>query len=324
MKTTTVHFRTETSGFSRGGLKSTIVFIVGPTAAGKTRLSIKLAKRLKGEIISADSMQVYKGMNITSQAATGRKQLGVRHHLVGVLDPSKEYNVSIFKERAEGIISSILKRAKVPIIVGGSGLYVKALIDGLFPSPASDMAFRLRMAKFAEKHGSPKLHKKLAKIDPDSAGSIHPNDARRIIRALELYNSTGNTMTELKLRTKGLGDRFRIKMFGLNMSREKIYEAINIRAEQMFKEGLVGEIKRLSEKKLSKTARMALGYKEVFGFINGEYGLDESKEMLKMNTRRFAKRQLAWFRAWGKRVKWFDPEKIADARIIEAIKRKVF
>jgi len=197
---------------------------------------------------------------------------------------------------------------------------VKALIDGLFPSPEADMAFRLRMAKYAKKYGSPKLHKKLAKIDPDSAGNIHPNDARRIIRALELYESTGNTMTELKLQTKGLGDRFRIKMFGLNMPREKLYEAINQRTEEMFKEGLIGEVKKLSGKKLSKTARMALGYKEVLGFIKNEYGLDEAKESLKMNTRRFAKRQLAWFRAWGKRVTWFDPGETSNERIVKEIK----
>jgi len=307
-----------------GRLKPTLIFIVGPTAAGKTRLSIKLAKRLKGEIISVDSMQVYKGMNITSQAATGRKRLGVRHHLVGELDPSKEYNVNIFREKAEEIIASILKREKIPIIVGGSGLYVKALIDGLFPSPKADMIFRLRMSKYAKKYGSPKLHKKLAKIDPDSAASIHPNDTRRIIRALELYDSTGKTMTELKLETKGIGDRFRIRMFGLNMPREKIYEAINNRVEQMLKEGLTREVKRLSGKKLSKTARMALGYKEVLGFIEGKYGLDEARDMLKMNTRRFAKRQMAWFRAWGKRVTWFDPEKISAARIVKMIKRKAF
>jgi len=307
-----------------GRLKPTLIFIVGPTAAGKTRLSIKLAKRLKGEIISVDSMQVYKGMNITSQAVTGRKQLGVRHHLVGELDPSKEYNVNVFREKSEEIIASILKRGKVPIIVGGSGLYVKALIDGLFPSPEADMVFRGRMLEYAKKYGSSKLHKKLAKIDPNSAASIHPNDTRRIIRALELYDSTGKTMTELKLETKGLGNRFRIRMFGLNMPREKLYEAINNRVEQMFKDGLTREVKRLSEKKLSKTARMALGYKEVLGFIEGEYGADEAKEMLKMNTRRFAKRQMAWFRAWGKRVTWFDPEKISDVRIVEMIKRKAF
>lgn len=306
-----------------GRLKPTLIFIIGPTAVGKTRLSIKLAKRLKGEIISVDSMQIYKGMGITSQAAVGRKPGGIKHHLVGELDPSREYNVNIFREKSEKIIESILKRGKVPIFVGGSGLYVKTLIAGLFPSPEADMVFRNRMMKYAKKYGSPGLRKKLAKIDPDSARLIHPNDARRVIRALELRHSTGKTMTELKLETKGLGGRFRIKMFGLNMPREKIYEAINQRTEHMFEAGLVREVKKLAGKRLSKTARMALGYKEVLGFIRGEYDLDGAKDILKMNTRRFAKRQLAWFRALPGRVKWFDPGKTSDERIVQAIKRKV-
>ena len=306
-----------------GRLKPTLIFLIGPTAAGKTRLSMKLARRLNGEIISVDSMQIYKGMEITSQAAIGSKPGGIRHHLIGELEPSREYNVNIFRKKAENIIESILKRGKTPIVVGGSGLYVKALIDGLFPSPEADMAFRSRMMKYVKQHGSPRLHKELVKIDPDSAERIHPNDARRISRALELYNSTGKTMTALKLQTKGLGGRFRIKMFGLNMPRGKIYEAIDKRTEHMFEAGLAAEVKKLSKKRLSKTARMALGYKEVLGYIRGEYDLDEAKDILKMNTRRFAKRQLAWFRAWGRRVKWFDPGKTNDERILQIIEERV-
>ena len=179
-------------------MKPTVVFLVGPTATGKTSLAIKLAKRLKGEIVSADSMQVYKRMRVISQAPSRSEMGGIRHHLVSILDPSTDYNVSSFRKKATEAIRSIVRRGKIPIVAGGSGLYIKALVDGLFPSPEADIRFREKLGRFIKKYGSARAHKKLAAIDPDSAARIHPNDARRIIRALELYNVTGRTMTELK------------------------------------------------------------------------------------------------------------------------------
>jgi len=284
-------------------IKKAVTFIVGPTAIGKSRFAVKLAKRVNGEIISADSMQVYKGMRILSQAPPPAEKKKVKHHLAGIFDPRKEYSVAAFIRKANPLIDSIIKRGKTPIVAGGSGLYIKALIDGLFPSPSADLKFRSKMRKFVLKYGSSKLHRKLAGIDPDAAKAIHPNDARRIIRALELYHSTGQTMTALKKKTRGLKDKYGIKIIGLTAPREEIYSRINSRVDKMFREGLVNEVRRLKKKRLGRTAQAALGLKEVAGYLNGEYGLDEAKEILKKNTRRFAKRQLTWFRR-ERRIKW--------------------
>lgn len=305
-----------------GRLKPVVIFIVGPTATGKTRLSIKLAKRLNGEIVSADSMQVYKGMRISSQAPRRAEMLGVRHHLVSILDPSAEYNVNIFRKKATEAIRSIVRRGKTPIVVGGSGLYIRALIDGLFPSPEADMIFRKKTEKFIKKYGSASAHKKLARIDPDSAAKIHPNDARRIIRALELYYTTGRTMTELKMETKGLKDEFRIKLFGLIRLREDMYRMIEDRIEEMLALGMVIEVKKLLKGYLSKTSRAALGIKEIAGYLKGEYDLEAAKELLKMNTRRFAKRQMTWFRA-DRRIKWIDLGKMTSREALSIMAKGV-
>ena len=284
-----------------------IIFIVGPTAIGKTSLSLKIAKRLKGEIISSDSMQVYKGMDILSQAPR-LSDSRIKHHLVKIITPGKEYSAASFRKSAAKIITSIIRRGKTPIVVGGSGLYIKALVDGLFPSPPADEKFRKKMYNFASKYGNKELHKKLFKIDPQAAESIHPNDSRRIVRALELYNSTGRTMTELKKSTKGLKDLYDIRVFGLIAPRERIYANIDSRVDEMFDSGVIAEVRALKKRKLSKTAAAVLGFKEISGYLDGEYGLEEANSMMKMNTRRFAKRQLTWFKA-DKRIKWFDVSK---------------
>ena len=302
--------------------KSIIIFVVGPTAIGKTRLAVKLAKRIHGEIISCDSMQVYKGMRILSQVPNISERKGVMHHLAGVLDPGKEYNAAIFSRKAVRVIRAIIKKRKIPIVVGGSGLYAKALIDGIFPSPKADYAFRSDMNTFVSHHGSPCLYKRLSKIDASTAKAIHPNDARRIIRALEIYHSTGKTMTELKGETKGLADTNDIRIFGLTMPREDIYENINRRVDKMFGEGIVNEVKALKKRNLSKTAKAVLGLKEITGYLDGENDLETAKRLLKRNTRRFAKRQLTWFRA-DKRVRWFDLKKYNDSIIIKNITKEV-
>ena len=296
--------------------KKTVIFIVGPTAIGKTAFAIKLARRIGGEIVSADSMQVYKGMRCLSQAPGAAENRIARHHLAGSLDPNKEYNAAVFIKEASAIIESIMKRGNVPIVTGGSGLYVKRLIDGLFPSPNADLKFRRKMGKFAAKYGSRRLHSRLSKIDSASAGAIHPNDTRRIIRALEIYNSTGRTMTELKASTCGLKDRYTIKIIGLTRPREEIYSQIDMRVNKMFKAGVVREVRALKRKRLSKTAREVLGFKEISGYLGGRYDKDAVKDMLKMNTRRFAKRQLTWFRA-DRRIRWFDVSKTNDKNLIK-------
>jgi tRNA dimethylallyltransferase len=290
--------------------KSAIIFIVGPTAIGKTALAIKVARRVKGEIISADSMQIYKGMRILSQAPSVIEKRKARHHLVGSLDSGKEYSVALFIKKAPGIINSIIKKRRIPIIAGGSGLYVRGLIDGLFTSPEADEKFRKRMAGFAARYGSKKLHSKLAKIDPQSAKKIHPNDLRRTIRALELHELTGKTMTELKSSTRGLKDKYNIKIFGLIMPRDEIYSRIDERVDKMFRGRVMEEVRNLRRKRLSKTAKGVLGFSEISAHLAGRCTRDEAKDMLKMNTRRFAKRQLTWFRP-DKRIKWLDIGKMS-------------
>ncbi|MCX5678019.1 MAG: tRNA (adenosine(37)-N6)-dimethylallyltransferase MiaA [Candidatus Omnitrophica bacterium] len=298
------------------------MFIVGPTAIGKTRLAVVLAKKIHGEIISCDSMQVYRGMRILSQSPSKKERALVKHHLVGILDPKKEYSAAVFIKRAMPLIEAIINRKRIPIVAGGSGLYVKALVDGLFLSPEADMKFRKRMQAFVSRHGSKKLHERLAKIDSISSGKIHPNDVRRIIRALEIFESTGRTMTELKSTTRGLKDLYDIRIFGLIAPREKIYSRIDSRVDEMFAFGAVVEAKRLARKRMSKTAREVLGFKEIADYLDGEYDLEYAKGLVKMNTRRFAKRQLTWFRP-DKRIKWYDITRNTGAKIVNKIMKEV-
>ena len=293
--------------------KKTVIFIVGPTAIGKTALALKLAHKVRAEIISCDSMQVYKGMDVLSQSPKLSETKKVRYHLIRFLSPAKEYSAGTFKKEAAPFIDDIIRRKNLPIIVGGTGLYVKGLIDGLFPAPKADLKFRNNMYDYASRYGARRLHKKLANADPVSASAIHPNNVRRVVRALEIYHSTGKTMTELKTGTKGIADKYRIKIFGLTTSREKIYSNINARVEKMFTSGVVNEVKKLSNKRLSKTAKTVLGFKEIMGFLKNEYSLDEAKELMKRNTRRFAKRQLTWFRA-DKRIRWINVSSLRAKR----------
>ncbi len=285
--------------------KKRVIFIVGPTAVGKTSFAVNLAKRLKGEIISADSMQAYRGMDILSQKPTASEQKSIPHHLIGFLDPEKEYSAAEFAKRARKIIKHIIGKGKIPIITGGSGLYVKALLDGIFPSKGKNEALRRRLGRLADEKGMRFLYNKLRKIDPHSAGKIHPNDKKRIIRALEIYEVEKKTKTSLEKKTKGIKDEYRIEIFGLVMERKKLYDRINKRVDLMFRRGLVEEVKKLLRKRLSITSRRAIGIKQVEGYLNGDYGLAEAKEALKRDTRRLAKRQLTWFRA-DKRIKWLD------------------
>ncbi len=302
--------------------KKSVIFIVGPTAIGKTAFSIKCAKRINGEIISCDSMQVYKGMEVLSQAPELSETKKIRHHLVKFLSPQKEFSVAAFIKKAAWLIDNITKRKKIPIIVGGSGLYVKGLIDGLFPSPKADISFRKTMYDYVARYGSARLHKKLVKIDPDAAILIHPNDARRVIRALEIWHSTGKTMTDLKTNTKGLSEKYGIKIFALTAPREEIYLNINNRVDRMLAGGAIDEVKKLLKKKLSRTARAVLGFKEISSYLKGEYDLEAARELMKRNTRRFAKRQLTWFMG-DHRIRWFDVSELKEERIISSIVKEI-
>ena len=284
-------------------MRNRVIVIIGPTAIGKTPLAIKLAKGVNGEIISADSMQAYKGMDIISQKPTGLQQSCVKHHLISFLNPSDEYSASAFSKMAQKTIQDIIRRKKVPVVVGGSGLYVKALVDGIFPSKGKDENVRKGLQKAAGKNGPLFLYNRLKDIDPASAGNIHPNDLRRIIRALEIYEVEKKTKTSLKEKTRGIKDEYDIKIFGLIMDRKRLYERINKRVDLMFKKGIIEEVKKLLRSNLSITSKEALGIKQIKGYLDKKYDLEKAKELLKRDTRRFAKKQLTWFRA-DKRIIW--------------------
>lgn len=288
-----------------------IVFLVGPTAVGKTDIALKLAKKLHAEIVSCDSMQVYKGMDIGTQKSPAADRKKIRHHMIDIFTPDKEFSAADFRKRALRIIRDIHKRGKVALFVGGTGLYMKALVDGLFPSPPKNEALRKNLYKEAERYGSGQLHEKLEKIDPEAAGKIHPNDTKKIIRALEICYTTKKTVSKMKERTpRPLSDKYDIRIIGLIRPREELYKRIDERVEKMFQQGFLDEVRRLAGKKLSITARQAIGYKEALeylrknkGKIGEDKGIEELKELIKKNTRRYAKRQLTWFRA-DKRIKW--------------------
>ncbi len=297
--------------------RETVLFIVGPTGVGKTSLSVSLAGRANGEIISADSMQAYKGMDIISQQPDERACERIPHHLINRLEPAEEYSAARFVKEAAPVIREIIKRGRFPIVVGGSGLYVKALVDGLFPSPAKDVKLREGLAREAEEAGPGALHDRLRSVDPAAASAIHPRDTRRIIRALEVFYLTGVPVSEHKKKTKGLKDSMDVRQYGLTMPREALYKRINERVEKMFGDGLVEEVRRLREMEPGMTARASLGYKEVLGYIEGSHSLDEARELLKRNTRRFARRQYTWFNA-DKRIEWID---LGAASLDEAVNR---
>jgi len=294
-----------------------VVFIVGPTAIGKSAAAVSLAKKIGAEIISCDSMQVYKGMRIISSYPDKRLLQSVRHHLIAALSPSSEFNASKYRSMAFKEIKRIVANGNTPILTGGTGLYMSVLIDGIFKAKATDTKIRERLYRQAEKSGSVFLHRRLKKVDPQAAAKIHPNDTKRIIRALEVFESTGKPISLLQKDRKGLSADYDIRVFCLNTNREKLYRRIDSRVDKMFKAGLLDEVRKLLKIKLSKTSRAALGIREVKGYFDGEYGLEEAKRLLKLNTRHYAKRQLTWFRK-DKRIEWIEvsakdkPDKIRD------------
>lgn len=296
-----------------------VIFVVGPTAVGKTSFAIRLAKACNGEIISSDSMAVYRQINILSQKPTKKEQKAVIHHLTDTVDINEEYSAARFVKEAVFFLNSIIAKGKVPVVAGGSGLYIKALIDGLFPAPGKDVVFREALKSEAGKFGSLSLHERLKKIDLEAALKIHPNDLRRIIRAHEIFHLTGRTKSWHKSNTKGIKDDFSIHVHGLTRPRNILYKRIDDRVESMFKQGLVNEVKTIRNLKPSMTAAASLGYKEVCGFLDNKYSLEHAKELLKKNTRQFAKKQLTWFRA-DRRIVWIDlestPEKEAVLEVL--------
>ncbi|MCM8795232.1 MAG: tRNA (adenosine(37)-N6)-dimethylallyltransferase MiaA [Candidatus Omnitrophica bacterium] len=282
-----------------------IIFLVGPTAIGKTKVACALAKKIKAEIISCDSMQIYRGMDIITSKPPPDLRKEVPHHLIDIISPEHEYNVFQYRTAALKKVKEIIKKGKTPLFVGGTGLYVSALVDGIFKQKTENKIIRQRLYKLAKIKGNQYLYERLKKVDPQAIEKIHPSDLRRIVRALEVFEVTGQPISELQKRRSGLWGKHEIKIFCLNIQRNKLYQRINHRVEEMFKNGLLSEAKRLLKLRLSQTAYYCIGIRELKGYFDGRYSLEEAKEQIKKNTRRYAKRQLTWFRK-DKRIIWVN------------------
>lgn len=285
--------------------KKKIICIVGPTASGKTAVGVALARRIKGEIVSCDSMQVYTGVNIVVNKPSGQELAAVDHHLIGVIPLTQSFDVVQFERMARRCIDDIFSREHVPVITGGTGLYMKVLLDGIFASGRNNPEIRRVLLDELKREGSPALHKELARVDDEASQKIHPNDSRRVIRALEVYRATGKPISRLQKETQGLWNCCDVSIFGLKMERESLYNRINARVDQMFDAGLPDEIRALKNTVLSSTAKAVIGIAEAGKYLSGEWTLDQAKEEMKKNTRRLAKRQMTWFRA-EKRLRWID------------------
>jgi tRNA dimethylallyltransferase len=304
--------------------KQKVLVIIGPTAVGKTKLSIELAKRLNGEIISGDSMQVYRGMDIGTAKIKTEEMEGIPHHLIDIKDPSEGFSAAEFQELVRGKISEISSRGKLPMIVGGTGLYIQSVIyDYHFSDAPADETFRLELEQRAQEIGNLALHQQLEEIDPKSADQIHPNNVRRVIRALEIFYRTGKTMSETQ--KEQVPDLiYQTALVGLTMDRVLLYDRINYRVDLMVEDGLIEEVKKLYDRGLRDCLSIqAIGYKEIYDYLDGKISLAEAIENLKKNSRNYAKRQLTWFRN-KMDVQWFNMTETTDlAKKIIGISRYV-
>ncbi len=286
-------------------MKNKVIIVCGPTASGKTSLSIELAKRLNAEIVSCDSMQIYKEMNIGTAKPDLKERDGVIHHMMDIVSVCDEYNVSKFVTDAQNYIDQIINKGKSVIIVGGTGLYVDSLINNVnFFEFDNDEQYREQLMQIAQKDGGQALLEMLNKIDPESAERLHSNDFKRIIRALEVYKVTGKTQTQLHIESVR-NRKYDPVYIALNYNdRQLLYDRINLRVDLMLKNGLVDEAKSLEKLKLSKTARAAIGYADIFEYLDGNITLDEAADNIKQKSRNYAKRQITWFKR-NPDTKWF-------------------
>lgn len=287
--------------------KPNVIVICGPTASGKTALSISLAKKINGEIVSADSMQIYEDMDIGTAKPSIEEMDGVKHYLIGNVSPTVRYSVANYKRDALKAISEIIEKGKTPIIVGGTGLYVDSLVYGIdYDDIEIDLNYRNELEKIAEEQGLEYLYKKALEIDSEAMEKISPNDKKRIFRVLEIYNATGKTKTEQEIESRKKDNPYNYIVFAINMDREKLYERINLRVDKMLEQGLIDEVKKLIEKYDElPTAIQGLGYKEVVQYLNSELTYEEMVDKIKQETRRYAKRQLTWFRR-NKEITWIN------------------
>ena len=305
-------------------MKRPLIILTGPTAVGKTKASIGLAKALNGEIISADSMQVYKHMDIGSAKICPEEMQGVKHYLIDELEPYEEFHVVRFQEMAKKAMEEIYAKNKIPIVVGGTGFYIQALLYDIdFTESNEDSMYRIELEQLAKEKGAEFLHAMLREVDPESADTIHANNVKRVIRALEFYKQTGEKISNHNEQERSKSSPYDFCYFVLNDEREHLYERINLRIDQMLIEGLVDEVKSLKEKGYTKdmVSMQGLGYKEILDYLNGECSLEEAIYILKRDTRHFAKRQLTWFRRerdviWIPKNEYtYDEEKILNVML---------
>lgn len=279
--------------------KEKVIIIGGPTASGKTSLSIELAKKINGEIVSADSMQIYKDMNIGTAKPEKEEMQGIPHHMLDFVSPEERYSVADYNKQAKQAIKEILKKGKVPIVVGGTGLYIETLIYEIeFLNIETDLEYRKELEKIAEEKGLEYLYNKAQKIDKTAMEKISINDKKRILRVLELYHQTGKTKTQLDKESRKEPE-YDYKLFAIDMDREVLYDRINKRVDIMLQKGLVQEVENICKKYNEfPTAMQGLGYKEVVEYLEGQATYEEMVEKIKMESRRYAKRQLTWFRKY--------------------------
>ena len=289
--------------------KAKVIVICGPTASGKTALSIEVAKKINGEIISCDSMQIYKDMNIGTAKPTKEEMGEIKHYLIDYVSPTERYSVAEYKKDAKKAIKEVIEKGKTPIIVGGTGLYVDSLIYEIeYPEIKFDEEYRKKLEKEVEEEGLEKLYEKAKKIDPIAIQKISKTDKKRIQRVLEIYHATGKTKTEQEIISRQKEPEYAYKVYGLLWDRQKLYDRINLRVDIMIEQGLIEEVKTIL-KKYSKfpTAMQGLGYKEVVQYLNKEITKEEMIEKIKQETRRYAKRQMTWFRK-NKQTIWLNAE----------------
>lgn len=300
------------SGAYRIDMNNFVLVIAGPTASGKTSLSVELAKRLNGEIVSADSMQIYKGMDIATAKPTAKEQQGIVHHLMDFLPADEEFSVARYKELATAAIDDILSRGKLPIICGGTGLYIDTLINNTEFLDYEKSDIREKLNQKADEQGIEALYNELKEIDPQSASKLHLSDRKRIIRALEVYYSTGKTKTEQNEESHNKKSKYRFCVIGLTAEdRQYLYNRINLRVDIMLETGLLKEAENFFASEISGTAKQAIGYKELKPYFDGKSTLEECVEKLKMETRRYAKRQLTWFRR-NESIHWIKTDTCSD------------
>lgn len=291
-------------------MKKPLIVLTGPTAVGKTSLSIALAKAVNGEIISADSMQVYQKMDIGSAKIRPEEMDGVKHYLVDVLDPKEDFHIVKFQQMAKTAMEKIYAKGKIPILVGGTGFYIQAVTKDIdFTQARQEDSYRKDLELLAEEKGSEYLHEMLKKVDPKSAEAIHAHNVKRVIRALEFYHQNGTPISAHNEEQKQNESPYALAYFVLNMPRELLYQRIDLRVDQMLEEGLLEEVKALQKEGCHRgmVSMQGLGYKEILAYLEGEYPLEEAVRILKRDTRHFAKRQLTWFRRESE-VVWVDKD----------------